>query len=345
MLRYVTFLLSGFTIMCIKILVGTIKGYMAAVNKHYRDNKFREPFDAKDDSDAAVLLRAQEKFEDAPAKRAPLTNQMIVKMCELAKQDPLGFHACVWDFVAIGRFGGFRQQEYAMDSKTEIKYYVKPDGTCVVRAFTVKNFIFYNTGDVILEKPLRNRVGVNKLGTQYDVQKNRMNGQIVCVVRLLDYPDYDPVDCGLNIVARASHLGFTDPDDPLCVYKKGDKVYYLTGEDITAYFRFIAKLVNPNISDAELKLIASHSLRVFAAVLLSEAGKDGPYIKLRLRWLSDCFEVYLRNTNRITEQHADALESVHAQMVALTLAATNMNTVVQVSGVIDLGMDDLEDED
>ena len=217
MLRYVTFLLSGFTILCIKILVGTIKGYMAAVNKHYRDNKFREPFDAKDDSDAAVLLRAQEKFEDAPAKRAPLTNQMIVKMCELAKQDPLGFHACVWDFVAIGRFGGFRQQEYAMDSKTEIKYYVKPDGTCVVRAFTVKNFIFYNTGDVILEKPLRNRVGVNKLGTQYDVQKNRMNGQIVCVVRLLDYPDYDPVDCGLNIVARASHLGFTDPDDPLCV--------------------------------------------------------------------------------------------------------------------------------
>ena len=131
----------------------------------------------------------------------------------------------------------------------------------------------------------------------------------------------------------------------LCVYKEGENVNYFTGEDITRYFRFIAMLVNPNILDAELKLISLHLLCVFACVLLSEAGKDGPYIKLRLCWLSDCFEVYLTNTNTITEQHADALESVHAQMVALTLAATNMNTIVQVSGVIDLGMDDLEDED
>ena len=73
-------------------------------------------------------------------------------MCELAKQDPLGFHACAWQFTGMGRFSGYRQQEYAMDSTTEIKYYVKPDGNCVVRAITMKNFIFYDGDHVILRR-------------------------------------------------------------------------------------------------------------------------------------------------------------------------------------------------
>ena len=31
-----------------------------------------------------------------------------------------------------------------------------------------------------------------------------------------------------------------------------------------------------------------------ACCLLAEAGKDGWYIKLRLRWVSDCYEVYIK---------------------------------------------------
>ena len=48
-----------------------------------------------------------------------------------------------------------------------------------------------------------------------------------------------------------------------------------------------------------------------AAVLLHEAGKDGPYIKLQLRWLSNCFQIYLRNTNRICAQHTVALIDIN----------------------------------
>ena len=69
---------------------------------------------------------------------------------------------------------------------------------------------------------------------------------------------------------------------------------YLTGDLITKYYRYVKKLVFPTIPDAELRLFPCHSIRVMAAVLIHEAGKDGPYIKLRLRWLSDCFQVYLR---------------------------------------------------
>ena len=128
-----------------------------------------------------------------------------------------------------------------------------------------------------------------------------MNGRIIKFDRLSRrFKHYYLVENQLDILARASHLGFTEPEDPLCVYrnKKGD-INYLTGSDITAYYRDVMTMVRPNITDAELSLISTHSLRVYACVLLHEAGKDGPYIKLRLRWLSDCFEVYLRNTVRI----------------------------------------------
>ena len=65
---------------------------------------------------------------------------MSVKMCELANKDPLG----VWIFFAIGTFSDFYKQEYAMESPTEIRYYVLPDGICAVRAFITRNFICYD---------------------------------------------------------------------------------------------------------------------------------------------------------------------------------------------------------
>ena len=52
-----------------------------------------------------------------PVKRAPRSDQMMVNICELAKQDPLGFHAYVWEFMGIGCFNGFHQQDFLMDTK------------------------------------------------------------------------------------------------------------------------------------------------------------------------------------------------------------------------------------
>ena len=97
---------------------------MAAVNKHYKDNEYNEPWDAEGNSDAAVLLRSQSRFEKMPAKRDPLTRPMIFKMCELSKEDPLGIKACVWNFVAIGTFSGYRKQEYAMESPIATKFHM-----------------------------------------------------------------------------------------------------------------------------------------------------------------------------------------------------------------------------
>jgi len=344
--RYVVFLLSGFSINNLEIQVGTISGYLDAVNEHYETHGYDKPYVKGDNSDADQLLREQKKFESGSAKRDPLTDKMIVKMQEMSRDDPLGFKAAAYEFTALGRFGGFRQQEFCMDSKRTIKYYVMPNGAQIVRAFTVKNFIFYDEDKVTLIKPLRQRELAARIGTEYDIQKNRMNNQILSYARLaLEHQDYCPVVLGLNIVARAEVLGKTEPEDPLCVYKDNKGVQYLTGSEMTKYLRIIMQLVNPNISSEELKLISCHSIRVYACVLLSEAGKEGPYIKLRLRWLSNCFEIYLRNTDTIADQHNEALDSVHSRMTALAMTASNLHEIVHTSGTINIIMNDLEDED
>ena len=150
--KYVIFLLDGFTMNGNRILVGTIRSYLHAVNIYYKEKDFIQPFENGRNSDAAQLLHEQVKFEDGPSKRLPLTDQMMVKMWELAQYDSLGFRAAAWDITNLGKYGGFHEQEFAMESRNMIRHYVLPDGTKVVRAFTVKHVITYNKARVIIEK-------------------------------------------------------------------------------------------------------------------------------------------------------------------------------------------------
>ena len=76
---------------------------------------------------------------------------------------------------------------------------------------------------------------------------------------------------------------------------------------ITKYYLYVTKLVFLTISDAELMLFPTYSEWVIATVLLHEAGNHGTHIKLRIRWLSDCFQTYLWNTYTIFAQHTTEL--------------------------------------
>ena len=178
------------------------------------------------------------------------------------------------------------------------------------------------------------------------MQKNRCNGQIIAYLRLPRRSIWCPVNLALSILARVQVLGFSDPEDPLCVYRdKKGATQYITGPEVTAYYRTVTKLVMPNISQEELNLISTHSIRVRACVLLHEAGKDPAFIKLRIRWLSDCFQIYLRNTERITSQHSDALSDVQRRMTDMVLGTMGNDLSIVSRGEIDLKMDDLEDDD
>ena len=51
-----------------------------------------------------------------------------------------------------------------------------------------EKIIFYDGDDVILRRPLLNWKGVKKMAQKQEVQKSCMNGQIVCVLQLPEYP-------------------------------------------------------------------------------------------------------------------------------------------------------------
>jgi hypothetical protein len=141
----------------------------------------------------------------------------------------------------------------------------------------------------------------------------------------------------MQLVLRAKWLN--QPDDmPVAVYKtKKGKVIYLTGNKIAELLRKAVKEVRLNTTSDKLKRYFAHSLRVWASVLLDEAGKFPDYIKKRFRWLGDSFRMYLRDTAIIQHQHLDALLAALQEVMDL-ISALPMD-VIALSTMTE-GMDD-----
>ena len=75
--------------------------------------------------------------------------------------------------------------------------------------------------------------------------------------------------------------------------------------------------MHPDISKEELMKYSCHSIRVWACVLLDEAGKSPHLIKKRLRWMGESYRVYLRDTNKIRKQHNEALQESSQNVMEL----------------------------
>ena len=152
------------------------------------------------------------------------------------------------------------------------------------------------------------------------IQKNRQNGQSITLSAEVDQPKICLVHSAMRLVLRARCLN--QPDDmPLGVYKtKRDKSMYLTGNKIAELLWKAIKSVRPDTTSEELKQYSAHSLRVWAWVLLKEAGKLPNYIKKRLCWLGDSFKMYLRDTSAIQSQQVDALREALQEVMDLISA-------------------------
>jgi hypothetical protein len=69
------------------------------------------------------------------------------------------------------------------------------------------------------------------------------------------------------------------------------------------------RAVRPNNTKDEEQRYSAHSMRVWACVLLDEAGKSSDYINKRLRWMGDSIRMSLRDTHVIQDQHRKALRA------------------------------------
>jgi hypothetical protein len=92
---------------------------------------------------------------------------------------------------------------------------------------------------------------------------------------------------------------------------------YLTGNKIADILCSIAKEVHPDLSADEIKFFSSHSGRVWALVLLDEAGMSPAFMTSHLRWMGEYYKLYLHNTLVLQQKHMDPLKNKSDEVMKL----------------------------
>jgi len=198
-----------------------------------------------------------------------------------------------------------------------VDYHVYPSGRRAIKAFIVNDFQFIDvTGQVITELSDASIDVVDRVRITWRVKQNHQNNQKITLSCDKTNPTICPVLAALRLVLRARRL--SQPDStPVACYLKKDAMAYLTGSRIALHFQAAARAVRPNISKDDEQRYSAHSMRVWACVLLDEAGKSPDYIKKRLCWMGDSFRMYLRDTHVIQDQHREALRASSEEVMDL----------------------------
>ena len=128
---------------------------------------------------------------------------------------------------------------------------------------------------------------------------------------------FAPFGWHIGLFLRAKRLGQND-NQPMGVYLNHQGIAeYLTGSKIAELLQSIAKACHPDLTKEEILRFSSHSGRVWAVVLLNEAGMNPDFIKSQLRWLGDSYRLYLRDTAVLQLRHIAALEQSLFEFVSL----------------------------
>ena len=323
----------------------TLSGYATAIGTLFTLRGYNPPVVTSDlNNEGSCIISNCKKEEDIAIQRLPLNNKIFAELQRSAEnsKSPDSEKHTLFDVTCMGRIIGPRVSEYAQTSPTKIDYHVYPSGNEVIKAFTANDFVFYDkSGHIINSQSLTDASAdvVAKVKATWRIQKNRRNGQAITLSADVDHPKICPVRAALRLVLRARRCG--QPDDlPVACYKNRGKLTYLTGKRIAALFREAVKKEFPNTPKDELSRYSAHSLRVWACVLLDEAGMTPEFIMSRLRWMGNSFRMYLRDTGVIQDKHRDILRAASQEIVDLINANTMAHHMLEDTGVTVVEPDD-----
>jgi hypothetical protein len=226
----------------------------------------------------------------------------------------------LFDLVVLGCYIGPRVNKYAQTTDKNVDYHIYPSGKKVIKAFTANNFRFFDKNSQAITELSDDSIDrVDRVRITWRIQKNRQNNQTITLLSDKANTAICPVLAALRLVLRARRL--LQPDSmPVACYPKKDALAYITGSRIAILFRAVARAMRPTMSKKEEQRYSGHSLRVWACVLLNEAGELPDYIKKHLRWMGDSFWIHLRNTRIIQDQHRESLRASSEEVMDLVSA-------------------------
>jgi hypothetical protein len=169
--------------------------------------------------------------------------------------------------------------EYAQTTQNKIDAYEYASGNKVTKAFVSSDWKFYNEKGCLMTAFDGLSDLPKKMKLTFRIQKNHQNGQSITFVSDNKHPQICPVRAAHRIYLRAKRLGKLD-DQPMGIFVKHQGIVkYLTANKITEVLQSVAKTCHPDLSRDEIMHFSSHSIRVWAVVLLYEAGMNPNFIK------------------------------------------------------------------
>eukprot|EP00956_Cyclotella_meneghiniana_P012883 scaffold18357_cov62-Cyclotella_meneghiniana.AAC.1 len=270
-----------------------------------------------------VILDAVRKFEKVPDRREMIHDAMYTHMLSQYRThvatSPDALVPALIEWLILARWVGPRKSEWCSDSPTKYKviddeYWDGPDAL----PFIFEDFVFLTASgqEIKITKDMWSDPQTSMPSTfaylvlRVRKQKNNDNYQKLTYARIYKNPLLCPVRAAFRIVCRGRRLRLPKTHPAAVHFSSTHKSFRLiTANDTNVYLRRVAQAVYklPAGSNA-LRLWSTHSLRVTACNLLHRAGFSDSAIKNRLRWRSDSFMMYLRNTFYTADAHASALD-------------------------------------
>jgi hypothetical protein len=326
---YALHLGSGCGLFCKTLKVGTIKRYIAAVATFLAlFGKARVDFRYEADGDKRMhpllhdVFAELERWESVPNRREPFSIDMLIAQEKLVRDTNapfLSFPSAFMDWSEVGIFNGNRRCEWCQDSAHSNPDNPKKNRFGHAEAFCQLDIEMHTEdgrrlkGAEILTVPMEQYVACY---ITWRTQKNGMNGQVKVWGRSKKKGGRNLIAPMYRILQRFVALrGADDITTPLALYQTDSmtepKVLLITDTKVATAMRWLASKVyklDPIKKKAELMRWSCHSFRVGACNLLHSQGFTGEQIKFILRWNSDAFMTYLRNSLVLADQQTIALD-------------------------------------
>ena len=301
--------MEGDNILGLKLRSSTVRKYVAAASVLYEDAKRPNPFtmESLKVNCPKIIIDALAKYETIPNRKEAITDQMLEHIwlqAEGAHDDSLA--SAAYDWISWGRYSGPRRQEWCQTRKTKYDRaeYGAPDEAL---AFTSSDHLFVGKDGRPVDPRTSSFDTVDRADVCWRWQKNGDNGEIIKYYRDYENPHWCPVRALWNISRRAIRLGIP-AHEPIAKYKDTkNKVYFITDFDVKTLLQKAAKEALGITDKKILSKWTCHSLRVTAANELHSRGFSDAFIKHRLRWRSDAFQVYLRHTIHAARLHTKSI--------------------------------------
>jgi hypothetical protein len=280
------------------------------------------------------ILVDRRTWKQARPKRELPTGAILDMMATMAQasseQGIASKHAALYDWTRLSLFTGLRLSEYGQSA---LPRGTKADGWDPIptnrdvpaewrgkpKAFVASDFEFF---DEFLHKLSHSdalcdtsRVAFVHVRFRFDKSKHnfiirkykRVHGHHLC-----------PIKACLSIIGRHFYMRLKS-FEPLGMFIGRNKQRYtIRGHHMQAFMHEACELTYPDATHylrIHIARLATHSIRIMAAVALHNAGVSEDDISFRLRWNSDAVKFYLRDCCRtIGDLTAKAIVGAYADI-------------------------------